>query len=663
MSNSSSNKGGASALASMLSPDVSAAIDRMRVPMQNILDAYAVDKKHVKALESFKCAIKAEPLLNWDEQVHCARVAVHPRNRGGLGIVRTKCESLGAANTANGYVFELACGDALASSIPPYNADHEAEWSVWNTKLNARQNLPALQATKIMSLGAGHSNGWLRLVDGKCECSIKTIAPNGKLDPDDLCIRFPEMAEAIRKGLRWHVVHHAVFDTFDGIADICQKALNSKNQQQPSEPEGLLTMAALASSGCGWDAVEEEAVQTRPAWQPWASAMVAVVKSTPLEIIQDMASMAAALMPPPSNNCIVTTHVGQSYMEKVAAFRTSQLESRPRFRMALLISNMMAPAEAQESSKCTLVLPGMVTLLGGKKYDDVIKTCENLMDAMRKRVIELGQTGNAEKPLGLADARIVYHVLGLGPKSRDRKAYTSLDEIAEQFLESLRIACGLDMIENTFPSELRRRMRTVGPKLTVVDPKKVRRASAAAQANEGGDELPAAAEPSSNKLETLAECKDLVWQIGKLGYTKGALIAAKKRRYAPLQDDGAPLYKISKINNNGAKCALWQGVGAENIDVTMADLRGNYYTVKQAHYNILGWEDATPTRNDANTLELVKGSLQQELYALYQQHDEKTSRIYCSPFEYPNALRTINPVPSGKLLLVPYSRNVGVREH
>ena len=285
----------------MPSPEVSAALDRVAPLITALIAAHANDKQHVKAWEAFKAAVENEPLLSWVEVVPPDRIGCHPRNRSGLGIVAPKCVSLGSANVANGYSYAMASRDAVASTTPPYKDRSNCNLK-WNALLNQRQGLPSLNAPKGLSLGAGHGNGFLRLVNVGHPCSIAALAPTGYLDPVELGNKHAGLAQAL-KGLEWRMIHYALFEKYPALADITQKALNSKNLQAVTEVEGLLAMAA-AAAGMGksggqivWDDVAEEATQSKPSWHPWVFQMLKVVKNTPHELIEEMANNVCALAP------------------------------------------------------------------------------------------------------------------------------------------------------------------------------------------------------------------------------------------------------------------------------------------------------------------------------------------------------------------------------
>ena len=145
----------------------------------------------------------------------------------------------------------------------------------------------------------------------------------------------------------------------------------------------------------------------------------------------------------------------------------------PRLRMGVLVANLLSPAEQQESGKCGLISPMQVSSLTSKKYDEAARVSEQLMDAMRNATQNVGV--DCSKELGRTDARIVSHLLGIGAKSADRRAFTTLDEIATQFADGIAKLSGKPNGQSFYNNELRKAMKAIGPKLQTPIAEKKRR--------------------------------------------------------------------------------------------------------------------------------------------------------------------------------------------
>ena len=299
----------------MIAPEVLSARDKIAPGIDAALAQYANDNMQIKCWETVLRCVREHPLLNWVAKVISKRMGVRKSNRGGIGIMTAKALSLGAANCANGYSYTMACKDAFASSMPT----EAGELHKFNEELNRRQSLPPLEVPIGASLGSGHGNGFLRLRDARAPCSIASIAPSGFLDPVELGKLHPGLAEALAYGLAFEFIHHCVFDKWPVIAEIMQKALNSKNLQVQTEAEGLLTMASVAAAtlndnkAVDWNSVANDACQAKPHWQPWARSMGTFCKVTPLELIHEFVMNVTSLVPPPTTNSLQSVFVGGAF--------------------------------------------------------------------------------------------------------------------------------------------------------------------------------------------------------------------------------------------------------------------------------------------------------------------------------------------------------------
>ena len=224
----------------------------------------------------------------------------------------------------------------------------------------------------------------------------------------------------------------------------------------------------------------------------------------------------------------------------------------PRLRMGVLVANLLSPAEQQESGKCGLISPMQVSSLTSKKYDEAARVSEQLMDAMRNATQNVGV--DCSKELGRTDARIVYHLLGIGAKSADRRAFTTLDEIATQFADGIAKLSGKPNGQSFYNNELRKAMKAIGPKLqTPIAEKKAKTKAAAAAVS--SDATPA--------TETLAEAKSRAFQVRKWGFNVDVCIADRKRK-SQCGNDELPVFKIVKMTESAAVCVQINGPKGED---------------------------------------------------------------------------------------------------
>ena len=84
---------------------------------------------------------------------------------------------------------------------------------------------------------------------------------------------------------------------------------------------------------------------------------------TPLELINEYAENICSLVPKPTTSSLASLYLGGTYFEEAAAFTIAALEPCPRFRMALLIANLLSLADQHDSGKCTMLRDTHITAL------------------------------------------------------------------------------------------------------------------------------------------------------------------------------------------------------------------------------------------------------------------------------------------------------------
>ena len=186
------------------------------------------------------------------------------------------------------------------------------------------------------------------------------------------------------------------------------------------------------------------------------------------------------------------------FFDKISNFKIGGLETCPRFKVALLLANLLSPADQQDCGKCNLVGITHLNSVMNKKSHAIVRVCERMMDEARGFAKK--SKVDASKELGRLDSRIIYHVLGIGLKSADNKAYHNLDQIGVLFINDL-ATYGEAPPKVNFTGELRKLMKGIGPKgqPAVIEKDK---------ATGAGTVTPLVVE----QVETLAEAKDCVFK-------------------------------------------------------------------------------------------------------------------------------------------------------
>jgi hypothetical protein len=389
--------------------DMTSELNAIAPAVEGCVQLFKRDGQVTAAWEGVLKALSQSPLM-WKQRMSADNVCVHPKNRGGVGLVKEKAFSLAVVHCEAGYSYSKACDGAFAASMPPTGSPSFKQTQDANMKLNASQGIPNIAMCLGQSLGAGHGNCFLRCVIGRSECAYNAIAPSGRLDAEYLGGRYPGLKQALQGGLEWSVIHFEVFERWPLLADIAQTALNVSSTQDVNEVEGLVTMATTIK-GMGdavdWIGVQQGAQMSNPKWKCYAHAMLAICKMTPHDLILELGQLANAVLPKKRVATLQTNFLGSTYFELVASFNVPKVVVQPhRFRMALLLANLQAPIDKVDDGKCNLINQTTLKSLLGKKMHDDIMLAERAMDVARK-------VGASMHLLAWFDCRLVYHIGGI----------------------------------------------------------------------------------------------------------------------------------------------------------------------------------------------------------------------------------------------------------
>ena len=150
---------------------------RKRLPV-HVVDAL---DKIMRTLEADGAIVKAweegvdlllQNGLAWQQLAKADQVGVHPCNRGGAGLMGDEICKTGADHLKAGYSYTLASAGAFAVQMPEDPADAKRFNACLVDKLHGL--LPPLSSSAtLLSLGGGHTNGFLRAVLGNCKTSEK----------------------------------------------------------------------------------------------------------------------------------------------------------------------------------------------------------------------------------------------------------------------------------------------------------------------------------------------------------------------------------------------------------------------------------------------------------------------------------------------------------
>ena len=99
----------------------------------------------------------------------------------------TQCIEIGALHIESGYSYARASEVAWATTIP-VSEKRARDFLEFNEALQRSQPLlPPLEAVQLLSMGSGHCNGLLRLINADIDYTNKTLAPSGRINKELLC--------------------------------------------------------------------------------------------------------------------------------------------------------------------------------------------------------------------------------------------------------------------------------------------------------------------------------------------------------------------------------------------------------------------------------------------------------------------------------------------
>ena len=123
-----------------------------------------------------------------------------------MGVGGSEAHHHGAKILKAGFS-KAKCNDVCAMEVPPHPKDKEAVQS--NTELVALSSgtIPPLAQLRLLSVGGGHTNTFLRACKAGCTTPVASLASvGGRLNAASLAAGNAAFQEAISDGLNWLVV-------------------------------------------------------------------------------------------------------------------------------------------------------------------------------------------------------------------------------------------------------------------------------------------------------------------------------------------------------------------------------------------------------------------------------------------------------------------------
>ena len=131
--------------------------------------------------------------IAWQAQVPPQHVGVHPENRSRLGVGGSEAHMHGHKIMQAGFSW-TKCADVVAVECPPAPHDAEAKSSNDSYVQFSGGLIPPLQQLKLLSLGGGHTNTFLRAVQAGTRSAVPSLCDNyGVLSKDMLTVNRPAL--------------------------------------------------------------------------------------------------------------------------------------------------------------------------------------------------------------------------------------------------------------------------------------------------------------------------------------------------------------------------------------------------------------------------------------------------------------------------------------
>ncbi|CAK0827156.1 unnamed protein product, partial [Prorocentrum cordatum] len=226
--------------------------------------------------------------LAYYQQVPPNQMGIDIRNRSGSLVNPARARNLGAKICAQGFV--LAKTAAAAAFEAPQGAQLE-ETAMANDPLSRLSGgrCPPLDSLRYTSVGGSHTNVFLRCVLAKAPTTVKALADSrDNIDSEKLCALHPQLATAVKKGLTWLIIKHAVAKV-KGLKNFVQRALNADVREAVHETEiirsgGRMLLAhslAEGSSKPDWRDIAEQAGHANPPCKAWIADLCKFVELGP----------------------------------------------------------------------------------------------------------------------------------------------------------------------------------------------------------------------------------------------------------------------------------------------------------------------------------------------------------------------------------------------
>jgi hypothetical protein len=171
----------------------------------------------------------------WDESSQPDQTGVHPGNRSTFGVGGTDSQYLGFDIVSVGFAWE-ECKDATAIQAPRAPVNKEAK--DYNDELVEISDglIPPLRLMRCLTIAGGHTNVFLRQVNGEVTCIVgkesEHAVADGNLNPERMSFGRPVLAEALQMGLKYRMLHWQLPYLCPNFVEFAQSALNTQVERE-----------------------------------------------------------------------------------------------------------------------------------------------------------------------------------------------------------------------------------------------------------------------------------------------------------------------------------------------------------------------------------------------------------------------------------------------
>jgi hypothetical protein len=513
---------------------------------------------------------------------------------------------------------------------PPPPHDEEARTANEGFVALSDGLIPPLEQLKLLSIGSGHTNAFLRAVKAGCRSAVPKLAnAAGKLDLEALSVGRASFRDAVEKGLRWFVLHWQVPMVWPDLVHFVQSALNTVARNEQSEVEVMLDIQEMvrASLRAGkdpdWVAIQTSATFSMPPCSPYISTIVEFVKNFAGGdgyLLNELASFQKAFACSDSG---ATRKLGAEYLGKVAAMKFGIGEQFPFVVNACIEANLISPSNKVIDGICKLISPSNLNTVTNKAARSEVKLAEKLMGDARRLLDRMDlDAGSRTRLVGRCDCRCILTILKKSGEV-EKTVFKNIDDVAAAFMADLK--------------------RVTGQSVSLGDIKDMPGCSS------GVTPLV----PVFHQ-ETVDELQSKVFQARKSGFVVGGLInkkAATEVNVYRIIDMGEESSKIRSVGDDG-----WCTDITLCTDTLITEYRAHKGKVTEV---LKGWRDTLPLQSDTWALEATKGIIAEALQTKFSEHIHELDSIEIN--QNPTAVRMVADVKANHLHLVAASQRVDTK--